>query len=870
MRRVLKHHVCLCVLSTAVLASLALLTDQNKVYAQSQTGLNCKGVSNSNGNGSTRDNTNRRIECDGSGNGRGDGKGQLSGIRTIDMSGTWTGGSNSGKPAVKVYGADITINSSGALKIMDSDKSNSNPAIQVYDKGVLTVNNVTATGVYKGIVVSGGGSSVTVVKGSIEVRDGGGAVIEVSGGGDVTLNRGVKTVSGGGNNTGIEVGQGGGNVTVMGTDFSKVKTGIKFTGTGTASVMGGAGGATIFNLTSGGTGIKMEGDGRANATVMNMAFMGNRTATGAEVTSGTLTVNTVTMTNVKMGMKVTGSGRANVMGESTIGVQAGGTGLKVEGTGRANVVGESTIEGKRVGVEVSGSGILKVNGGATIEVQAGGTGLKVEGTGRANVMGGEIKGKGGVGSVGVDVSTSETVTLSGGVKVEGFETGMKVTKGTLKVDGGSAINFKGEYGVYVGIDVTSAELTGTKIVGGGNEKSTGVYAMGGNVTLEGVTVSGVEKGVVMMGSGTLTVMGGTTIDFKGEYGVYVGEKVTSASLKGTKIVGGGSGKGTGVVMVGTEKMTMRLEGVKIEGFETGVSAKGGTVTMNEVKVEGVEMGITMVGKGSLTISGESAISFKGDEGVGVIVGGEVTAELTGSKIVGGGNEKSTGVYAMGVGEMRVALDNVKISKVGKGVSVEGKGSLTISGGEISQVQTGVSVEGKGSLTIEKGTRIEFTNGYGVMVGRGMSASLKGTVIRGEGSGYGVYVGGGTVLLEKVRIEGNEKSTGLRVTQGAVWLKETTLRNVAKGLIISEGDVYMEGGSVEFKGEHGILLKQGRTLLTHVSMKYTGDSHNGTFLKVEADSVLDAQGKRVLNTADIKGLGIKMDGQAKASGVYGFV
>ncbi|MGL2349523.1 hypothetical protein ACOWKN_05465, partial [Helicobacter pylori] len=98
----------------------------------------------------------------------------------------------------------------------------------------------------------------------------------------------------------------------------------------------------------------------------------------------------------------------------------------------------------------------------------------------------------------------------------------------------------------------------------------------------------------------------------------------------------------------------------------------------------------------------------------------------------------------------------------------------------------------------------------------------------------------------------------------------TLRNVAKGLIISEGDVYMEGGSVEFKGEHGILLKQGRTLLTHVSMKYTGDSHNGTFLKVGADSVLDKKGKRVLNTADIKGLGIKMDGQAKASGVYGFV
>ncbi|EJF88533.1 hypothetical protein, partial [Bartonella melophagi] len=290
MRRVLRHHVCLCVLSTAVLASLALLTDQNKVYA----GLNCKGVANPSGNGSSSDNNKGRIECDGKSNGRGDGKGQLSGKRTIDMSETGgKGTSNSGHPAVKVHGRGTNITISSELKITDSG-SNNNPAIQVENGGVLTVNNVTMTDVHKGIEVSGGGSSVTVVKGSIEVRNGGGAVIEVRDGGDVTLNRGVK-VSGGGDNTGIEVNGTGGTVTLVGTNFSKVKTGIVFKGTGTANVVGV--GATI-NLASGGTGIKMEGDGRANATVMNMAFMGNRTATGAEVTSGTLTVNTVTMTNV--------------------------------------------------------------------------------------------------------------------------------------------------------------------------------------------------------------------------------------------------------------------------------------------------------------------------------------------------------------------------------------------------------------------------------------------------------------------------------------------------------------------------------------------------------------------------------------------
>ncbi|EJF91798.1 hypothetical protein ME3_00021, partial [Bartonella melophagi K-2C] len=217
---------------------------------------------------------------------------------------------------------------------MDNGQSNSNPAIQVENGGKLTVNDVTATGVYKGIVVKDKGSSVIVNRGTIGVRKNGGAVIEVSGGGDVTLNREV-TVNGGGDNTGIEVGQGGGNVTVMGTDFSKVKTGIKFTGTGTASVM---------NMTIKGSG-----------------------GTGAEVKNGTLTVNMVTMTDVKMGMKVTGNGNATMVG-------------------------------------------------------------------------GEIKGKGGVGSVGVELTGSGEVTLNGGVKVEGFETGLKVTSGSLeglKVMGGT-------------------------------------------------------------------------------------------------------------------------------------------------------------------------------------------------------------------------------------------------------------------------------------------------------------------------------------------------------------------------------------------------------------------------------------------------
>ncbi|MGL2349732.1 right-handed parallel beta-helix repeat-containing protein, partial [Helicobacter pylori] len=230
-------------------------------------------------------------------------------------------------------------------------------------------------------------------------------------------------------------------------------------------------------------------------------------------------------------------------------------GLKVMG---------GTIQGSKVGVEVSEKGILKVNGEATIEVQAGGTGLKVEGNGRASVVGGMIQGK-GVGKTGVEMSGTAQVTLNM-VKVSGVGRGVYMEKGTLKIERGS-------------------------ITGGGS--GYGVYAMGGKVTLDGVEISGVEEGVVMMGSGTLTVMGGEIKEFA-KYGVYVGDGVTSASLTGTKIVGGGSG--------------------------VGVYATGGTVRLEGVTVSRVMTGVKVEGKGSLTV-GKGSVEFKGAHGV--YVGSEV-------------------------------------------------------------------------------------------------------------------------------------------------------------------------------------------------------------------------------------------------------
>ncbi|WP_204379508.1 hypothetical protein, partial [Bartonella bovis] len=81
----------------------------------------------------------------------------------------------------------------------------------------------------------------------------------------------------------------------------------------------------------------------------------------------------------------------------------------------------------------------------------------------------------------------------------------------------------------------------------------GVYAMEAKtMTISGGSISEVQTGITMSGSGTLTVNKGTRIEFTGgagNYGIGVGGEVTMAELTNVMITG--SGNGTGVYATGT-------------------------------------------------------------------------------------------------------------------------------------------------------------------------------------------------------------------------------------------------------------------------------------------------------------------------------
>ncbi|MEL6093923.1 beta strand repeat-containing protein [Bartonella schoenbuchensis] len=880
MRRVFNHHVCFCVLSTAILAGLALMTSQTKVYAAQ----NCKGLAGS-GDG---DQGNGLIVCDGKGpDGTGAG-GVLSGRRDIDM-----GKHPRDEAAVTITGASTKIRISSELKVTNSRGSSNNMAIKVSGQGKLTVDDATVTGVQKGIVVEGPSSSVTIVQGTIGVRaQGGGSLIEVSNNGEVVLMKDVKVGTISGNKEVILI-DGGGDVMLMGTRFDNVKTGIVVRGrTGTATVRGGA---TITLQGSGSKGLKMEGT--ASANVGNVTIMGSGgKGTGAEVSSGTLTLNMVQLKQLETGAKVT-NGTLEILGKSTINVAAGGTGVKVL-SGTANVTSTTiTLQGnggkglnvtngkvkmmggsitgkgsETTGVEMGGSadvtltsvtmkdvkagitmegqdGVLTLNGTTKIQVVSGGTGLEVKGSGTVTMMSGEITAGGSGKGVVISGRATANVTLTN-VKMEQVGTGITMEgEGMLTLNGGTKITGSGRSGV--GINVT-----------GGS----------GNVMLTGVTISEFTTGVEMGSSGTLTLDGSSTITV-GHSGT--GLKVTNGTvtMTGGAIKGGGTGT-TGVQMSGGEVM---LEKVNISEFTTGITMTGGeslTVDGGSIRGNGSRgVGIDVTGgSGNVRVDGvnisgfTTGINMTGTGGTLKLEGTTITVAAGGKGVEVGTSVKSTtltNVTIEGSGERgvevkggAVVMDRVGITLQGSGTGVEmgaGVTSAELTDVQITGVERGVYAGGSGELKVEGG-EIQFKGSesydYGVNVGSSVTrATLTGVTITGSrGSGKGVWLKGGAVVMNAVGI--SQVETGILMEKGVqnATLTGVKITGVDKGIMMEAGESLTVSGNstIQFTGTYGVYVghEVKNTELTGVTISGDGKGYgvlmtgtgNATLTRVNVSKV----------------------------------
>ncbi|MEL6093424.1 right-handed parallel beta-helix repeat-containing protein [Bartonella schoenbuchensis] len=838
MRRVFNHHVCLCVLSTAILAGLALMTSQTKVYAQAKEAKNCNGLA-----GGGEDKGEEPIVCDGGAGGTGDRKGVLSGERNIDMNGY-----PDYDAAVTVYNkmsgrTTTNIRIVAPLTVTDSKGSNNNPAIKVSDRGVLKlVGKVSVTEVKKGIVVDGLKSSVTVVEGKIGVRNGGGPVIEVKGGGTVELMRDVTVGTISGNKEVILI-DGGGTVRLNGQSFSNVAMGMVVKGGGNANVKGGA----TITVKQDGTGFRMEGQTNASATVMELTINGGRNGagtTGVEMKGqgGTLTLNNVKLMQLETGAKVT-DGALRLNGDSKINVKGGGTGLEVSGSGTANVTSTAiTVAAGATGVEVL-SGTANVTNTA-ITLQGNGKGFKVEGAGKATVVSTTIKGDGK--GMGVEMEESADVTLTN-VTMSQVATGveMKGTGGVLTVNGKSKIHVVGG---GTGLNIAGSgtvTMNGTEIMAGGT--GTGLKVGGrANVTLTSVTMSQVGTGVEVTG-GKLTVNGTLTITGKGSE---TGMSVTDGTVM---MKGGLTIKGSGTTGVQMSGGTVMLERVNISGVEAGVEmsggerltveggsivgkgnsgvginvTKGGTVTVERVEISGFTTGINMEAGESLTVKEGTTIDF-GHSGTGVKVGKRVTmTSLTGVTITKSGGGGNRGVWVEG-GEVK--MERVGITGVQTGVDMGAEvKSAELMGVTIKGVERGIKMEGSGEFTVSE-TTIQFTGedgyDYGIKVGESVKkAELTGVTIVGRGGGgnRGGWVKGGEVMMKDVNISNVQTGVDIEAGVTGATLTDVKISGVEKGVLMEKGEsLTVDGGSIGFTGTYGIKLGSSVSKATLTGVEIGGD------------------------------------------------
>ncbi|AQX19234.1 beta strand repeat-containing protein [Bartonella sp. WD16.2] len=792
-----------------------------------------------------------------------------------------------GTHGVKV-GGSVTSTQLTGVTIRGDDGKGTGVEVKAGD---LTITGGEITNVQMGIDMAG--------KGTLTVEDG--TRIEFKGTHGVKVGKSVTSATltnvtirgndGNGTGTGVEVKAG--DLTVKGGSITNVLTGIDMAGKGTLTVEDGTriefkgthgvgvwGGTATAELTE----VTIKGEGSNGSNTGIGVIMAGSSGTmkdvrisgvgmGVYVMRGEVMMDKVDISGVQTGIEVE-SGKLEVLGESgnstinftgdygvkvgasvksvrltdvriTGGDQGKGTGIYAEGKKVTMTLDKVGISGVVMGVNMLEGEMLEIKGSSTISFKAG-YGVRVGGSVKsARLMGTQITGDGS--GYGVWASSSEKMMMTlEDVRISGVETGIDMSgSGVLKVSGesgNSMISFTGDYGVKVGGSVTSATLTNVQIKGGG--EGYGVWAMGkmmtmdkvnisnvqmgvevkaGNLTITGGSIKEVQTGIAMLGNGMLKVEEKTEIQFRNGYGVYVGEKVQSATLMGTVITGGKAGY--------------------------GVYAKGGRVMVSGGSIKEVGMGIRVLA-GDLTVRDGTTIHFIGD-GAGVYVEEKVkSATLTKVTIRGTGGDGSTGVIMESSGTMT----DVDISNVQMGVTAMG-GAVTITGGSIKEVEKGIVMIGDGMLMVKGKTEIQFEkgDGYGVYMEGSVNASLMDVTITGEEKkGTGVYAEGGKVWLENVHI--SEVGTGVEVMRGEAWLKETHLGNVAKGMNIENGDVYMEKGSIEFDGEHGIHLKQGNVDLRGVSMTYTGSDKTANFINVEGGTVL---AENVTITGNDKGQGLKV-------------
>ncbi|ENN92711.1 right-handed parallel beta-helix repeat-containing protein, partial [Bartonella bovis] len=603
------------------------------------------------------------------------GKGGTLMLNMVEISGFETGVEATAGTLKMMGGTAITVTSGGTglsvsgkanaelmrTKIVGSGKGTGVYGVKMMGSGTVEMTSVGISGVKMGVYATNGrlemmGTTITVKEGGtgVEVKDtasatlmggtimgeGGkgmygvkmmGGTVEMTsvdvsgvkmgvyvGDGTVVMNGESKITITSGAGYGVGVGVSGGAVTMMGTKIVGTSGGTE-KGKGTGVYMG-SGTVTMDMVEIEGfeKGVSVE----KGKLVMKGGWIKGMGGKGVVMGSGTVMMDRVWISNVAMGVEAMGTGTLKMMGNSAI-IFTGGEGsygVKVGGTATAHL---TDVKIRGMGGQGTGKyGVIMEGGTVTMNmvgIEGVKTGVSVE-KGKLVMKGGWIKGEGGKGT-GVYATGTGTVLMSG-VWIEGGGKGVEVSgKGMLEMMGNSTIIFAGDYGVKVG-GTASAILMRTTIVGSG--KGMGMYATGTGkmLMMSDVRISGVGMGVDAT-KGNLVMHKGS-VEFKGNYGIYLIRG--NALLNDITITGpGDKSTGTGMYVGSSGKIVMK--DVTMSRVGTGVEVtNGGAMWLGGTHLKNVQNGM-IVTQGSTVGMEGGEITFKGSYGVYLDKGGAALKDV---------------------------------------------------------------------------------------------------------------------------------------------------------------------------------------------------------------------------------------------------
>ncbi|MBR4769185.1 MAG: MBL fold metallo-hydrolase, partial [Lachnospiraceae bacterium] len=651
----------------------------------------------------------------------------------------------------------------------------------IYSASTIKLGNVTI-----------GGSEADANYNGLEKQ--GGAILVENAAGDIEIDGATITYNHGGF---------GGNLVVQSTAKGTFKSGT--IGYGKAEKYY-AGNVAIF---SSGTTFTMSGGeilgGEANTYGGSVVVRDTGitfTMTGGTIRGGVATTYGGNLA-INGAAEVSISGNAKIIGGTANGTDGGGNIYCAEGSsltvsGSAEISNGNALNGPGGNINMGGNGTLKISGGT------------ISG-GNASTHSGNIRGKS-------SVITITSGTITGGTA--GTHGGNMTSSGTITFSGGTISNgiaYSTDFGAgNIYYDGSSFTMSGTATISGGYAPRAGGVYLGGTFNMNGGTITGCSArsdtgangGAIYVGSGTFTMSGGviencytsvlssdsanyteSTNKFDGG-AIYVGSASAIVNLNGGEVrnnyinnfeetghtnVYKKQSRGGSIFCLGTLNINGgKVLNGKVSSYGGNIVLSGSSASLNLLSGEisgGVSLSsqcgnIAAIGGSRVMISGGSVKNGQGTSAGNIgILDANTSLSITGGTIIGGSASNGPGgnIYVRDAGSLSINGSNALIAD---GVANTYGGNIALGNSASCEIKSGMIVGGR------------TTNGFGGNIALGGSKDTNGsatctltisggTIANGHSSSWGgniavrtgIPYGDGTELIPALTISGDAVIVG---------------------------------------------------------------------------------------------------------------